>query len=305
MRSLRTLGLLAMLFPAALLTASPALAWRGPHGRIFIGGGWFWGCPGPYGCGSFYGPPYGAPPPNYALVDTDIAPEEAKVSLDGEEVGTADDFDGFPGYLVVSPGKHVVEFRRPGYQNLRFDLQAHAGRYYDLDRKMKRGGEGTETEQIGEPLPEPPSARGKHEPSARSTTRPRSGADASPAPDEPRGAPQERSAASDENGAAPDPGPRAPQSGEKSGLGDRPSGSDEAGGSRLVLRLRPDDAAVYLDGRLLGAGEGLGGADGTAVAPGRHVLEVVKPGFAPYKTTLVLQDGETRNVAVRLEPAAR
>jgi len=76
-----------------------------------------------------------------------------------------------------------------------------------------------------------------------------------------------------------------------------------AGSATLLFRLRPQDAAVYLDGRLLGAGEALRAADGVRVEPGRHTLEVVKPGFGTYRTTLVLQEAEDRTLTIRLVAA--
>jgi len=73
------------------------------------------------------------------VVDCDVDPEEAKVYLDGSRLGEADEFDGFPQYLTISPGHHVIEFRRTGYQTLRLELEARPGGYYDVNRKMYAG----------------------------------------------------------------------------------------------------------------------------------------------------------------------
>ena len=74
-----------------------------------------------------------------AVIDTDISPEEAYVYLDGKMVGDADDFDGHPGWLMISPGMHTLEFRCHGYQTLRIEMDARGGRYYELNRKLHKG----------------------------------------------------------------------------------------------------------------------------------------------------------------------
>ena len=131
---------------------------HGGHGHWHGGGGWYgggwyagfyWPYYGPYYYG-YYGPPYPYYPayggyygpgegPDFAVVDCDVDPEEAKVYLDGERLGEADDFDGYPQYLTISPGEHVIEFRRTGYQTLRLEINAKAGRLYGVDRKMFAG----------------------------------------------------------------------------------------------------------------------------------------------------------------------
>ena len=105
----------------------------------------FYGYYGPYGYYGgpyygYYGPsPYYPGEPDYAVVDCDVDPEEAKVYLDGERLGEADDFDGFPQYLTIPTGHHVLEFRRHGYQTLRIELDAKPGVYYDVYRKLYAG----------------------------------------------------------------------------------------------------------------------------------------------------------------------
>jgi len=85
----------------------------------------------PYYWGGYYGYyPFGiyygyqaAPPvvvyddrkgPDIAYVDTDVSPEKAAVYLDGEPIGVADDYDGFPDYLTVSAGRHTISFKYEG-----------------------------------------------------------------------------------------------------------------------------------------------------------------------------------------------
>ena len=81
----------------------------------------------------------GEAPPDMALADTDVSPESARVILDGADIGEADDFDGYPGYLSLSPGQHTLEFRQKGYQTLVIELDARPGRKYDIHRKLFKG----------------------------------------------------------------------------------------------------------------------------------------------------------------------
>src|SRR5687768_2017964 len=87
-------------------------------GYPYYGYGGYYGRPygyyGYYGPG-YYGPGYGysgygyygapayvdrGPGSDAAFLDTDVSPEKASVYLDGEYVGVADSFDGYPRYLA-------------------------------------------------------------------------------------------------------------------------------------------------------------------------------------------------------------
>ena len=88
---------------------------------------------------------YDTPPPGHyepsaperAFIDTDIWPEEAGVWLDGEYIGIADNFDGYPGYLEVQPGRHRIEFRLAGFRTLRIDLSTRPWLVYRFERDLR------------------------------------------------------------------------------------------------------------------------------------------------------------------------
>lgn len=137
-----------------LMTAAPAEArFRGHgHANVFIwGGGWggwpWWG--GPYYDPYWYGPgyyPYYYPDyynyaPTTSYIKTDVDPEEAEVYLDGKKIGIADDYDGWPSYLKVTPGKHHLVFKLKGYEDLTIDVDAVPGRIHQVDYKMFKVGE--------------------------------------------------------------------------------------------------------------------------------------------------------------------
>jgi len=149
-----------------LLLALPAgTAGADSRGRVSVavGFGGYFMVPVAHGYGGFYYPVQYpqegyVPPaarPQYAFVDTDIHPEEAHVYLDGKLIGIADDFDGYPGYLAVKPGRHTVGFRHEGRHSLSFDLDLHAGEMVQIDRKLPKLLPG----QVDEGLPPAPRRR--------------------------------------------------------------------------------------------------------------------------------------------------
>ncbi len=144
---------------AAPLSAAPRGGHRGGGGfhrrpaviiRPSWGWGWGWGFGGwydPYwyGYGPYYRPysrygygyGYGRPG-NWAVVDTDVSPESARVYLDGQYIGTADDFDGYPDYLYLRRGHYRLEFRLDGFETRTIDVDARPGVKIDVDDKLAR-----------------------------------------------------------------------------------------------------------------------------------------------------------------------
>jgi hypothetical protein len=103
--------------------------------------GWPW-----WGWYGYYAPyyPYGigvydAAPQGPAQVETDIRPKKASVSLDGEDVGFAKDYNGRWDRLWVEPGRHEIVFERDGYRTLRVAFRARPGRAYRFAYDLQRG----------------------------------------------------------------------------------------------------------------------------------------------------------------------
>lgn len=81
----------------------------------------------------------------------------------------------------------------------------------------------------------------------------------------------------------------------------QPTVSTEETG-RLQFVVEPADATVYLDGRLLGSGEELEALRaGLIVEPGRHTVEVVRPGYSPQEMTIFVEPGGELDLKVRLD----
>ncbi len=241
--------------------------------------GWGWGWGGPWGwrASMAYAPGYGAPaPPQLEAVNTDVSPEHARVILDGVLIGVADDFDGTPDYLYLKPGHYTIEFRLGGYRSYTMDIDAKAGSYLPIKVSLERiKGEkptpwydrpdGLPTSRIFGPKPGQGPAESSPKPAPDPSLRPELNAPASPAP---------------AAGAAP----------------------ATAVGGALELRVTPANAAVYIDGTMVGTGQELGRLErGLAVPAGKHRIEVIAPGRTAKSVDVDVKEGERLQVVVDLD----
>lgn len=277
-------------------------------------GGWGWGWGGYWGYspawygGYGYGAPY-APygyvtyaPGEWAVVDTDVSPDEAQVFLDGRFVGTADDFDGFPDYLYLKPGKYTLEFRLEGFETQSIDVDVRAGVKIDVGNKLKKIPGARQYGSYNPPQPEGGVRRfwGKEKdgPAAVDIDTDESGyrdwrdrdgnpeeAPSADAPEAPPAAPSRPD--SDDRvpprAAAPAPGP-----------------STSARG-RIVFRIEPDDAAVYVDDRFAGTAEELSSLSrGLQVPAGPHRVVVSRPGYGSESLQVQVEAGESETVELVL-----
>ena len=282
--------------------------WWGP--RYGYGWGWGWtgwyypyypyyggyGYPGAY---AYYG---GWPGYDFAVVDTDVSPDEARVFLDGRYIGTADDFDGFPDYLYLGRGHYRIEFRLEGYETKVVELEARPGMKRDIDDNLKKI---PGSKQYGSyDTPEPEGGV------QRFFVKKSDGSDATARPDDQYGAPQrgEDRYQEDQDGtsrpsgeveqAPPDRGSRAPEDWRE-----RPTATRQgtARSTRLVIRAVPADAAVYVDDRFVGTAEEMAGElQGIRVSPGRHTVTVSRPGYKDKMVEVEVDSGQTEVVEVEL-----
>lgn len=276
------------------------------HGGRHYGGyyGYYGGYWGPYwGWGGYWGPYWGGTvvysggstvdSSRYATVDTDVSPEEAELYLDGRYIGTADDFDGFPDYLYLRPGKYTLEFRHPAYETLSVPINARRGQRMTLEQDLKL-------------LP----GKGKlsyFDPPDRGTPYGRVFG--------PGGAAEEVDAWRE--GTPPAVGGESVEGDPRYSLEARPdSGQDQPppvkqpSGTRpdvayILWKVEPKDAAVYLDDRYVGVAEDLNSfaMRGMVTEPGPHTVVVTRPGFVPKSIKITPKAGEKADVAVTLEKA--
>ncbi|HEX7616784.1 MAG TPA: PEGA domain-containing protein [Thermoanaerobaculia bacterium] len=304
----------------------------GWHGRGFRGVGWGYY---PYGWGWGWDPFYsswwwggpsvtivtgddgeaaGSPDGNvgvsartgrYAIVKTDVSPEEAQIFLDGKYIGTADDFDGRPDYLYLGPGKYHLEFRLPGYQTLATDLDVSRGQRVRLDQKLKLEPGKSALDQFAPESKGTPLGRvfTKHGPEGDAE------GDDNEAPPPPRRAlrraPPARDDGWSDRGMAPAPRQRAPEARMPEERMDvRPEPLPRPAGNRARMRFKvtPEDAAVYVDDKYLGAGEDLAANPrGVVTDPGTHSVTVTRPGYKSKTVDVTVRIGSPVDVVVELE----
>jgi len=73
---------------------------------------------------------------------------------------------------------------------------------------------------------------------------------------------------------------------------------ENADAGTLRLDLRPSDASVYVDGEFRGSGRRV---ESLRLAPGRHRLEVVRPGYRTVEREIEVRAGESSRVEIDLE----
>ena len=237
----------------------------------------------------------------YAIVKTDVTPEEALVFLDGKYIGTADDFDGTPDYLYLGPGKFHIEFRLPGYQTFATDLDVSRGQRVRLDQRLRLEPGRSALDQF------PPESRGT--PLGRVFTK--HGGEGGPeaggpeaeeeAPPPPRRVPQRapRDDGWSDRGMAP-----APRVAPDEQMEVRPEPLPRPVGNRARMRFRvtPEDAAVYVDDKYLGAGGDLAANPrGVVTGPGTHSITVTRPGYKTKTVDITVRIGAPVDVVVDLE----
>jgi hypothetical protein len=303
--------------------------YRGGHGGYYggrwgWGWGWGWGWPyygyspywygyagypGYYGYGYPYGSGYG-PATNWAVVDTDVSPESARVYLDGTYIGTADDFDGFPDYLYLQRGEYRLEFRLDGFETRTIGLEARPGTQIDVDEKLGRIAGAAHYGSYDTPEPAGGVRRfwGKRNHSTVEITEEdmygegRRYSDDRYRDDRYR---DDRYRERDEEYAVPNPDDRY-REGDRGYANEPPRqeewrGNSPAANARLLFHVRPSDASIYVDGRYIGKASELSPDTGIALAPGRHKIAVSAPGYRERLLEVDLARGESENVEVNLE----
>lgn len=264
--------------------------YRGYYGgyRGYYGGyGWYgypgWGgYYGGYGGYGYYGAPgwgytsvYPAVGASHGALDLDVSPESAQIYVDGQLVGTADDFDGFPDFLWLEKGTYDVVIFAPGFQTLARQYSVYGGMVIDVEDALVPGQE-TLPENLVSKQTVNREERLRRDRENEEQVRAYEATQARPP------------AATDEAEAAGD------------AAVDRLDARGEPGS--VKLEIEPDDASVYLDGRFLGTGRELGRLrSGLIVDPGEHVIEVVRPGRRSEKQSFNVRAGEEASLEIELD----
>lgn len=69
---------------------------------------------------------------------------------------------------------------------------------------------------------------------------------------------------------------------------------------RITLEIEPPEAAIYLDGKFWGISPAKGKIENLKLIPGKYSLEIIKPGYKPYKKELNLVDQKEVALAIKL-----
>jgi hypothetical protein len=248
---------------------------------------WWWG--GPWGGTSIYVAPEAAADGSsvrtdrYAVVKTDVTPEEAQVFLDDKYIGTAGDFDGFPDYLYLGPGTYHLEFKLPNYQTFATDLEVTRGQQLRVAQELKLEPGKSALDAF------PPESKGT--PLGRVFTK--GGGAATGA------APRGDDGWSDRDAA---PSWREPADEDRTDVRVAPAPRPSSR-ARINFRVTPDDAAVYMDDKYLGAADDLAAnTRGVVADPGTHTITVTRPGYKSRTVEVTAHaGGQPVDVVVELE----
>lgn len=244
-----------------------------PYGRGWYGAYGPWGpsaywWDAPYYYGAWDGPRvYPRAGERYGALDLDVSPERAEIWIDGQRVGVADEFDGFPSYLWLDSGTYDVAIYLPGYKTLARQYTIYGGLVIDVEDRLEKG-ESVHPSDLAATSTVNRDERLRREQERRE----RALADRS------------RSAASD------------PAAGRALDARGEPA--------TLAIRVEPADASIYLDGRFLGAAGDLARLHGGLIVDaGSHTLEVVRPGYASERRDFSIAAGEDLQLDVELAEA--
>jgi hypothetical protein len=72
-------------------------------------------------------------------LDLDVRPEDAQVFIDGNPVGIADQYDGFPSYLWLEPGTYHLTFYMEGRRTISREYTIYPGVVIDVKDRMQPG----------------------------------------------------------------------------------------------------------------------------------------------------------------------
>ena len=238
----------------------------GYYGSPFYGG-WGAGYYSPYYYSGYYGySPYYYGDRGYrgyraGAVRVLVEPNEARVYVDGYYAGVADDFDGIFQRLHLAPGRHDVSLRLDGYRTQNFKLYVPYDHTIKIHHRMVPGSPTDVSEEVLG-RPEDVADAGRYD-----------------ADDERYDRGRDRFEADDR---------------DEDDLG-RGNVRGEVG--TLRLSVRPTDASVYVDGAFRGTGR----VRSLRLPPGRHRVEVVRPGYRTDEREVDVQPGREIEVSFDLE----
>ena len=192
-----------------------------------------------------------------------VDPAKTRVYVDNYYAGIADDFDGIFQRLYLPPGRHQISLKLDGYRTHNFRVYVPVGETLKIHHVMERG-TGEDTDEV---IGEPDSYRREDE--------------------------RDRD---EHDYGREEPRYEGPRDREEADRAEDDRENAEAG--TLRLDLKPSDASVYVDGEFRGAGRRV---ENLRLAPGRHRIEVVRPGYRTVEREIDVRPGDDNRVQIELE----
>ncbi|PYQ55128.1 MAG: hypothetical protein DMF78_03265 [Acidobacteria bacterium] len=193
-----------------------------------------------------------------------VDPDQTRVYVDGYYAGIADDFDGIFQRLYLPPGRHEIALKLEGYRTHKFRVYVPVDQTIKIHHVMERGAGEDSDEVVGSPNDD------------RYGDRDRNG----------RYGDRDRDRDDGRYG-------RRDRDEVEQGEDDR----DDAEAGTVRLSLRPSDASVYVDGEFRGSGRR---AEVLRLAPGRHRIEVVRPGYHTVEKDVDVRPGDSQTLDIEL-----
>jgi hypothetical protein len=277
-----------------------------PRWYSYYGPGWWWA---PYGYWGgwwlgdnywpydpyYYGYPYDRGRGYYGreggagALDLDISPGRTQVYLDGQYIGTVDQYDGFPTYLWLEKGTYDIAFYLDGYTTLARQVSVYPGAVIDMEDRLVPGAS-VRPEDLASKSHERRDARERFERERRE----RIDRGEDPYDEDEDWRDRVRRGRED----------RRDRGEEIEIEDDDEDGRTEQG--RVRLEVEPDDASIYLDGQFVGTAQDLANLRrGLLVEPGKHNVAVVRPGRESVEREFEVESGEELELEIELEPVSR
>ena len=196
-----------------------------------------------------------------------VDPEKTRVYVDGYYAGIVDDFDGILQRLNVPPGRHDITLKLDGYRTQHFKVYVPVDDTIKIHYDMVRGaGEATSEEFAGRPDADYARVEDMDDDGGRR----RGDRDGDRRDDDRRYEPRDRGY----------------------------EGRDDGDTAGVRLQVSPRDASVYVDGEFRGSGRQ---SSNIRLRPGRHRIEVVRPGFRTVEREVDVQPGRSADLEFDLE----
>jgi hypothetical protein len=222
-------------------------------------------------------------------LDLDISPGRTQVYLDGQYLGTVDQYDGFPTYLWLDKGTYDIVFYLDGYKTLARQVSVYPGTVIDFDDRLEPG-QSVRPEDLATKTHERRDARETFEKERRERI------DRGEDPHDEDGEWRDRVRRGREDRR---------DRGEEIEIQDE-DGRSGSGQGRVRLEVEPDDASIYLDGQFVGTAQDLAQLRrGLLVEPGKHNVAVVRPGRESEEREFEVEAGEELDLEIELDPASR